>query len=80
MDRQEQVRDPAPRSTNRTVPVILDVPSIHRAACRPKLVPQFSLRGPEMEKLERHLPGMERSDVFFFVCVGAFGTAFLTML
>jgi hypothetical protein len=33
-----------------------------------------------MEKLELHVPGIERPDVFFLVCVGAFGIAFSILL
>jgi hypothetical protein len=29
-----------------------------------------------MDNLDLHVPGMERTDVFFLVCVGAFGIAF----
>jgi hypothetical protein len=34
----------------------------------------------DMAKLKRHLPGIERPDVFFLVSVGAFGTAFSILL
>ncbi len=35
--------------------------------------PQTARRNPF------ELPGLDRPDIFFLVCVGAFGTAFLTL-
>jgi hypothetical protein len=62
------------------VPGILGVPRFRRAADLLDPLLQVSPRGTDMEKLERHLPGMERPGVFFLVCVGAFGAAFSILL
>ncbi len=33
-----------------------------------------------MDKVERYLPGIERPNVFFLVCTGAFGIAFSILM
>ena len=61
------------------MPGTLSVPWFDRAACL--LGPSVAVQSERtvMEELEFHLPGIERADVFFFVCVGAFGAAFYTL-
>jgi hypothetical protein len=72
MDRQ--------RSTSNSVPGILSVPCFRKATDLLDPSIQCSPRGINMENLELHVPGIERPDVFFLVCVGAFGIAFSILL